>query len=238
MQFSRGCPYQCDFCDVTTLFGRRPRFKTAAQTIAELDNIYRRGWRGKIYFVDDNLMANRPSLKNELLPAIIQWKQGKRGISFHTQITMNLADDQELMDLMYEAGFDWVFIGIETPDEGSLAECNKKQNLHRDLPEQIRRLQRNGLQVQGGFIVGFDHDPPDIFRRQYELIQNNGIVMAMVGLLQAPAGHGALQAAASARAGSSAGCPANNVMDDTNIVTRMDRETLRSQLSGVGEGAL
>jgi radical SAM superfamily enzyme YgiQ (UPF0313 family) len=227
LQFSRGCPYQCDFCDVTTLFGRRPRFKTAPQTIAELDNIYRTGWRGKIYFLDDNLMANKSCLKSELLPAIIQWKRGKRGISFHTQITMNLADDQELMDLMYEAGFDWVFIGIETPDEGSLAECNKKQNLHRDLPEQIRRLQRNGLQVQGGFIVGFDHDPPDIFRRQYELIQNNGIVMAMVGLLQAPTGtelykrlklEGRILGAVSG----------DNVVDDTNIVTRMDRETLRA----------
>jgi radical SAM superfamily enzyme YgiQ (UPF0313 family) len=227
VQFSRGCPYQCDFCDVTTLFGRRPRFKTAAQTIAELDNICRSGWRGKIYFVDDNLMANKPCLKTELLPAIIQWKRGKRGISFHTQITMNLADDQELMDLMYEAGFDWVFIGIETPDAGSLAECNKKQNLHRDLPEQIRRLQRNGLQVQGGFIVGFDHDPPDIFRRQYELIQNNGIVMAMVGLLQAPVGTELFKRLE--REGRLIGeFSGNNVMDDTNIITRMDRETLRS----------
>ena len=227
VQFSRGCPYHCDFCDVTTLFGRRPRFKTAAQTIAELDNIYRTGWRGKIYFVDDNLMANKPCLKDELLPAIIQWKREKRGISFHTQITMNLADDQELMDLMYEAGFDWVFIGIETPDAGSLAECNKKQNLHRDLPEQIRRLQRNGLQVQGGFIVGFDHDPPDIFRRQYELIQNNGIVMAMVGILQAPTGTDLFKRLQ--REGRIRGeyC-ANNVADDTNVVTRMDRDTLRN----------
>jgi radical SAM superfamily enzyme YgiQ (UPF0313 family) len=227
VQFSRGCPYQCDFCDVTTLFGRRPRFKTAAQTIAELDNIYRGGWRGKIYFVDDNLMANKPCLKTELLPAIIHWKRGKRGISFHTQITMNLADDQELMDLMYEAGFDWIFIGIETPDEGSLAECNKKQNLHRNLPEQIRRLQRNGLQVQGGFIVGFDHDPPDIFRRQYELIQNNGIVMAMVGLLQAPTGTELYKRLKSEGRILGKVC-GDNVVDDTNIVTRMDREILRT----------
>ncbi len=227
VQFSRGCPYQCDFCDVTTLFGRRPRFKTAAQTIAELDNLYRTGWRGKIYFVDDNLMANKPCLKGELLPAIIQWKRGKRGISFHTQITMNLADDQELMDLMYEAGFDWIFIGIETPDEGSLTECNKKQNLHRNMPEQIRRLQRNGLQVQGGFIVGFDHDPPDIFQRQYDLIQNNGIVMAMVGLLQAPTGTELYKRLK--REGRIVGLVSgDNVVDDTNIVTRMDRETLRT----------
>jgi len=228
VQFSRGCPYQCEFCDVTTLFGRRPRIKTVAQTVAELDGIYRVGWRGKIYFVDDNLMGNRPFLKNELLPAIIRWKHGKRSISFHTQITMNLADDQEIMDLMYEAGFDWVFIGIETPDEGSLAECNKKQNLHRNLPEQIRRLQRNGLQVQGGFIVGFDHDPPDIFRRQYELIQTSGIAMAMVGLLQAPVGTDLFKRLK--REGRLIGeFSGNNVMDDTNIITRMDRDTLRTK---------
>jgi len=228
LQFSRGCPYQCEFCDVTTLFGRRPRVKTTAQTIAELDNIYEVGWRGKIYFVDDNLMADRPALRRELLPAIIRWRRGKRGISFHTQITLNLADDQELMDLMYEAGFDWIFIGIETPDEESLAECNKKQNLHRNLPEQIRRLQRNGLQVQGGFIIGFDHDPPDIFHRQYELIQSNGIVMAMVGLLQALTGTELYKRLK--REGRLLGeFSGNNVMDDTNIVTRMDRDTLRSR---------
>jgi radical SAM superfamily enzyme YgiQ (UPF0313 family) len=131
------------------------------------------------------------------------------------------------MDLMYEAGFDWVFIGIETPDEGSLAECNKKQNLHRDLPEQIRRLQRNGLQVQGGFIVGFDHDPPDIFRRQYELIQKNGIVMAMVGLLQAPTGTELYKRLKSEGRILGAVC-GDNVVDDTNIITRMDRDVLRT----------
>ena len=119
LQFSRGCPYHCEFCDVTALFGRRPRIKTAAQIVAELDNIHQTGWRGKIYFVDDNLMCNKAYLKNDLLPAIIHWKRGKRGVSFHTQITMNLADDQELMDLMYEAGFDWIFIGIETPDKAA-----------------------------------------------------------------------------------------------------------------------
>ncbi len=227
VQFSRGCPYQCEFCDVTALFGRRPRTKTAAQIVAELDNIYRLGWRGKIYFVDDNLMGNKPYLKKELLPAIIDWKRDKRGISFHTQITLNLADDQEMIDQMYEAGFDWVFIGIETPDEGSLTECNKTQNLRRNMPAQIRRLQRNGLQVQGGFIVGFDHDPPEIFQRQYDLIQQNGIVMAVVGILQAPVGTELYKRLL--REGRIRGeyC-ANNVTDDTNVVTRMDRETLRS----------
>jgi radical SAM superfamily enzyme YgiQ (UPF0313 family) len=227
LQFSRGCPYQCEFCDVTTLFGRRPRIKTTQQTIAELDNIYNVGWRGRIYLVDDNLMGNRPALRNELLPAIIKWKQGKPGISFHTQITLNLADDQELMDLMYEAGFDWIFIGIETPHEDSLAECNKKQNMRRNMPEQIRCLQRNGLQVQGGFIVGFDHDPPDIFCRQYELIQNSGIAMAMVGVLQALTGTELYKRLK--REGRLIGSfSGNNVMDETNIVTRMDREELRT----------
>jgi len=207
-------------------FGRRPRNKTYTQILAELDHIYNLGWRGRVYFVDDNLMSNKPYLKRHLLPSLIEWRRHKRGLSFHTQITLNLADDQELMDLMYEAGFDWVFIGIETPDESSLVECRKKQNLHRNLPDQIRLLHRSGLQVQGGFIIGFDNDPPDIFQRQFELIQANGIVMAMVGLLQALPGtelyrrlerEGRLL-------GDSSG---NNVIDDTNIVTRMDRERLR-----------
>ena len=227
VQFSRGCPYQCEFCDVTALFGRRPRSKTAAQILAELNNIYSTGWRGKIYFVDDNIMGSRPYLKQTLLPALIEWKRGKSGISFHTQITMNLADDKEMVDMMYEAGFDWIFIGIETPNEASLAECKKKQNLHRDLPEQIRFLQRSGLQVQAGFIVGFDNDPPDIFQRQFELIQRSGIVMAMVGLLQAPVGTELYKRLE--REGRLSGeYFANNVIDDTNVITRMDRETLRS----------
>jgi radical SAM superfamily enzyme YgiQ (UPF0313 family) len=227
VQFCRGCPCQCEFCGVTTLFGRRPRIKTVEQTVAELDGIYRIGWRGKIFFVDDNLMADRPALKQELLPAIIRWKRGKRGISFHTQINLTVADDQELMDLMYEAGFEWVFIGIETPHEESLVECHKKQNLHRNLPAQIRRLQHNGLLVQGGFIIGFDHDPPDIFHRQFELIQENGVAEAMVGVLQAPTGTALYQRLK--REGRIIGeCSGNNVMDDTNILTRMDRDTLRT----------
>jgi radical SAM superfamily enzyme YgiQ (UPF0313 family) len=226
VQYSRGCPYQCDFCNVTTLFGRRPRVKSAGQVIAELDGIYRLGWRGKIYFVDDNLMCDKGHLKAEVLPAIIQWKRGKPGLSFHTQITINLADDQELMELMYEAGFDWVFIGIETPEEESLSECGKRQNLHRNLPEQVRRLHRAGLQVQGGFIVGFDHDSPEVFRRQFRLIQDNGIVMAMVGLLQAPAGT-PLYARLEQEGRILGDISGSNDIDETNFVTRMDGEVLR-----------
>jgi len=188
IQFSRGCPYNCEFCNVTVLFGHRPRTKTAEQIIAELDGLYNLGWRGGIFFVDDNLIGNKRCLKTELLPALIEWRKDKTGIPFNTQVSINLADDEQLMQMMVEAGFSTVFIGIETPDEDSLAECNKKLNRNRDLVEDVKRIQRAGLEVQGGFIVGFDNDTPSIFQRQIDFIQKSGIVTAMVGLLQAPPG--------------------------------------------------
>lgn len=186
VQFSRGCPFDCEFCDVTAKFGRTPRIKAAAQVVAELDALYRLGWRGPVFFVDDNLIGNKRMLKTELLPALIDW-QRRRGkcIPFYTEASINLADDPDLMTLMSEAGFDTVFIGVETPDAGALAECNKRQNTGRDLIADIKKIQRAGLQVQGGFIVGFDHDAPNIFQRQIEFIQRSGIVTAMVGLLNA-----------------------------------------------------
>jgi len=187
-QFSRGCPYNCDFCNVTALFGHRPRIKTAEQIIAELDSLYDLGWRGGVFFVDDNFIGNKRSLKIELLPALIEWQKEKGGIPFHTEVSINLADDEELMQMMVEAGFGTVFIGIETPDEDSLTECSKNQNKGRDLVQDVKRIQRAGLQVQGGFIVGFDNDTPSIFQRQIDFIQKSGIVTAMVGLLQAPPG--------------------------------------------------
>ena len=185
VQFSRGCPFDCDFCNVTELFGHRPRAKTGAQIVTELDGLYRAGWRGPVFFVDDNLIGNRRQLKEDLLPALIAWKKGKPGIAFNTEASINLADDPELMRLMVDAGFSTVFIGIETPDESSLAECSKKQNRGRDLLENVRTIQRAGIQVQAGFIVGFDSDAPSIFQRQVDFIQKSGIVTAMVGLLQA-----------------------------------------------------
>jgi radical SAM superfamily enzyme YgiQ (UPF0313 family) len=188
IQYSRGCPYNCDFCNVTVLFGRRPRTKNARQLIVELDSLYERGWRGRVFFVDDNLIGNKRHLKTEILPALIEWQKGNKQIGFGTEVSINLADDEELMGMMVEAGFDTVFIGIETPDEDSLAECSKHQNKNRDLIESVKRIQRVGLQVQGGFIVGFDHDTPSIFQRQIDFIQTSGIVSAMVGLLQAPPG--------------------------------------------------
>jgi len=188
IQYSRGCPFDCEFCNITALLGHRPRVKTAQQIIRELEGAYRLGWRGNIFFVDDNLIGNKKHLKNELLPALIEWRKGKVGLRFSTEVSINLADDDELMELMYEAGFDTVFIGVETPDEDGLAECNKKQNQHRDLIGDIKRIQRHGMQVQGGFILGFDSDTLSIFQRQVEFIQKSGIVTAMVGLLQAPIG--------------------------------------------------
>ena len=188
IQFSRGCPYNCEFCNVTALFGHRPRTKSAQQIIAELDSLYNLGWRAGVFFVDDNFIGNKRSLKTELLPALIEWQKEKGGMPFHTEVSINLADDEELMQMMVEAGFGTVFIGIETPDEDSLTECSKNQNVNRDLVEDVKRIQRAGLQVQGGFIVGFDNDTPSIFQRQIDFIQKSGIVTAMVGLLQAPPG--------------------------------------------------
>jgi len=188
IQYSRGCPYNCDFCNITAMLGHRPRLKTAGQIVAELNALYNLGWRRNIFFVDDNFIGNKPILKDEVLPALIEWRKGKVGCNFITEASINLSDDNELMEMMVHAGFISVFIGIETPDEISLTECHKTQNKNRDLVESVKRLQHSGLQVMGGFIVGFDSDTTSIFQRQIEFIQKSGIVTAMVGLLQAPIG--------------------------------------------------
>lgn len=188
IQFSRGCPFNCDFCNVTALLGHRPRTKTVAQIIAELDSLYELGWRKSIFFVDDNFIGNKKQIKSEVLPALIEWRKGKTGMPFSTEASINLADDPELLRLMVQAGFDTVFVGIESPNEDSLTECSKSQNKGRDLVESVKHLQRAGLQVQGGFIVGFDNDASTIFQQQIDFIQKSGIVTAMVGLLQAPLG--------------------------------------------------
>ncbi len=156
IQFSRGCPFNCEFCNVTTLFGNRSRLKISQQIISELDRIYAAGWRGSIFFVDDNFIGNKGYLKRYLLPALIKWRQDKKGCIFFTEASINLADDPELLDLMVTACFDSVFIGIESPDEVSLTECHKIQNKNRDLLESVKIIHRSGLQVMGGFIVGMD----------------------------------------------------------------------------------
>ncbi|HDP95487.1 MAG TPA: DUF4070 domain-containing protein [Candidatus Aminicenantes bacterium] len=187
LQYSRGCPYNCEFCSITALFGRRVRTKSAGQVVAELNSLYDRGWRGGVFFVDDNFIGNRPALKTEVLPPIIEWmKQHRSPFNFNTEASIDLADDDELLTLMVKAGFDQVFIGIETPDKDSLVACGKMQNAGRDLDSSVKHIQASGLEVTGGFIVGFDNDSPSIFHRQIEFIQNSGIVTAMVGLLNAP----------------------------------------------------
>lgn len=225
IQFSRGCPFNCDFCNVTALLGHMPRTKDVAQIIAELDTLYQQGWREGIFFVDDNLIGNKRQLKSELLPALIQWQQDKTGLTFSTEISINLADDEQLMDMMVEAGFTSVFIGIETPSDEGLAECSKKQNLHRNLVADVKRIQRAGLQVQGGFIVGFDSDTASIFQRQISFIQNSGVVMAMVGLLQAPPGTRLYQRLKS-EGRLLEKISGNNVDGTTNVLTRMSLEKL------------
>jgi len=186
IQYSRGCPFNCEFCDITLLYGHIPRTKGKDQVVAELESLYSQGWRGGVFFVDDNFIGNKSKLKKDVLPAIAKWMEQRRHpFSFITQASINLSDDEELMRLMVQAGFDTVFVGIETPNEESLSECSKFQNKNRDLIACVKKIQRLGLQVQGGFIVGFDNDPVSIFERQIKFIQKSGIVTAMVGLLNA-----------------------------------------------------
>lgn len=189
IQYSRGCPYDCEFCDITVLYGRVPRTKTKEQLLAELESLSALGWKGSVFFVDDNFIGNRGKLKSEILPAIIEWtERRKHPFSLNTEASINLADDEELMRLMAQAGFDTVFVGIESPNEGSLIECKKIPNKNRDLAASVKKIQQFGLQVQGGFIVGFDNDPGSIFEHLVHFIQETGIVTAMVGLLNAPNG--------------------------------------------------
>ena len=187
IQYSRGCPFNCEFCDITALFGHKVRTKSPEQIVDELDLLFDSGWRGPVFFVDDNFIGHKRRLKDALLPAIILWmQQHKYPFNFTTEASIDLSDDKELMEQMVEAGFAKVFVGIETPEEGCLTECNKIQNNKRDLLHSVHIIQGSGMEVTGGFIVGFDNDPPNIFQRQIDFIQSSGIITAMVGLLNAP----------------------------------------------------
>jgi radical SAM superfamily enzyme YgiQ (UPF0313 family) len=185
VQFSRGCPHHCEFCGITFLDGRLLRTKNAGQILAELEVFYRAGWRYQVMFVDDNFIGHRQRLKREILPALAAWmKEKKYPFNFLTQASLDIADDQDLMDKMVLAGFDTVFIGVESLNDGSLEECGKSQNRNRDMFASVKRIQASGLQVQGGFLVGFDQDPPEVFRQQAEFVQATGIATAMMNMLK------------------------------------------------------
>ncbi len=187
IQYSRGCPFNCEFCNITSLFGRKVRTKTTRQVLAELQKLYELNWKDNIFFVDDNFIGNKKVLKNDLLPAIIKWMEERNHpFTFNTEVSVNIADDDELLELLAQAGFNSVFVGIESPDEECLSECNKVQNINRDLHGSVRKIQQKGLQVTAGFIVGFDHDNQSVFQRQIDFINKSGIVSSMVGLLNAP----------------------------------------------------
>lgn len=187
IQVSRGCPFACDFCEITTFLGHKVRMKETRQILEELQLLYDLNWRGPVVVVDDNFIGNKNKIKHDLLPAMKKWMQiNKYPFVFNAETSVDLADDEELMSLMIQAGFTSTFVGIETPEEHSLIACNKVQNRNRDLLESVKKMQEAGLQVSAGFIVGFDSDTPGVFQRQIDFIQQSGIVAAMVGLLNAP----------------------------------------------------
>jgi radical SAM superfamily enzyme YgiQ (UPF0313 family) len=188
VQYSRGCPFNCEFCDIIEIYGRRPRTKPVAQVLAEFDRLYDAGWRGPVFIVDDNFIGNKPKVR-VLLSAIVEWSAARgKPFRFITEASLNLSDDPELLQMMKDASFASVFLGIETPDESSLLATNKLQNTRRDLLESIAIIQNYGIEVMGGFILGFDTDREDVFDRLVDFIQQSAIPIAMVGLLQAMPG--------------------------------------------------
>jgi len=227
VQFSRGCPFDCEFCDIVVMNGRVPRTKAPEQLVRELEALRRAGWKDMVFIVDDNFIGHRKHAR-QLLHALVAWRK-KMGpsIGFLTEASVNLADYPDICELMVQAGFKKIFLGLETPESESLAECNKVQNEKRDLAESVRTLQRAGLEVMGGFIVGFDADPHDIFKRQFEFIQRTGVVTAMVGLLTALP-QTALYQRLKREGRILAETRGNNTDAVLNFVTRLDRDMLIS----------
>jgi radical SAM superfamily enzyme YgiQ (UPF0313 family) len=226
IQVSRGCPFSCDFCEITSLLGHKFRMKNSSQIIDELEVLYNLNWRGSVSIVDDNFIGNIKEIKTGLLPAMYKWmKSHKFPFEFNIQSSINLADDKEMMDLMVKIGFISTFIGIETPDEISLRSCNKVQNKNRDLLRCIQSIQKTGIQVSGGFIVGFDSDTSGVFQRQIDFIQKSGIVSAMVGLLNAPK-NTLLYKRMEAENRLTVEATGNNTDSSMNFIPKMDRKEL------------
>ena len=184
IQYSRGCPFSCEFCDIIEIYGRVPRTKSNQQVIAEFNALKSLGWRGPLFIVDDNFIGNKKNVR-QLVPVLADWqKENGYPFSLLTEASVNLADDDELLDHMRDAGFRRVFLGIETPVEASLKEAQKTQN-RGNLLDSVKKIQNYGMEVMGGFIVGFDHDPENIFDLQIEFIRESAIPLAMVGMLNA-----------------------------------------------------
>jgi radical SAM superfamily enzyme YgiQ (UPF0313 family) len=225
VQFSRGCPFTCEFCDIIEIYGRRPRTKTPDQVCAELDQLYRLGWRGSVFMVDDNFIGNKKSVK-ALLPRLIQWMRDHNfPFTLYTEASMNLAEDEELLGMLREAHFTRVFLGIETPVAESLKETTKFQNLRKDLLESVKLIQAYGLEVMAGFIVGFDNDPPDVFDRQIAFIREAAIPLSMVGLLSALP-NTQLWRRLKAEGRLLKASLGNNTLVDLNFIPRMDAQEL------------
>jgi radical SAM superfamily enzyme YgiQ (UPF0313 family) len=186
VQFSRGCPFQCEFCDIITIYGRKPRMKSSQQLIAELDLLRSLGWRNEVFIVDDNFIGNSKHALQLAKDLAVWGDTHKRPFSFYTEASIDLADRPDLMQAMVEANFMYVFIGIETPSAEALKSSKKFQNLRKDNLAQVRVIQEAGLWVLAGFIVGFDSDDETIFERQREFIERTAITWAMAGILQAP----------------------------------------------------
>jgi hypothetical protein len=185
VQSSRGCPFNCEFCDIIEMFGRVPRYKLPEQFTGELDRLYKTGYRGPLFIVDDNFIGNKRKVR-ELLEHVIRWQKSRNyPFTLFTEASVNLAQDGPLIDLMVEAGIDMVFLGIETPIQATLEQAQKQQNTKADILESIEIIQSKGIEVMGGFIVGFDSDPENIFDLQIDFIQKSGIPLAMIGTMVA-----------------------------------------------------
>jgi radical SAM superfamily enzyme YgiQ (UPF0313 family) len=226
LQFSRGCPFACEFCDITAMFGRQPRTKPPKKIIAELEAIRSTGFKGDVFFVDDNFIGNKPAVR-ELLPLVERWRNATRApLSFYTEASINLAMDEELMEQMVRSGFNATFVGIETPSACALRETGKLQNTRCDLTDAVHRLLAHGLDVWGGFILGFDSEGEDIFDRMIGFVQKSGIPYAMVGMLLAlpntPLYHRL------AREGRLKGLPdaRGDQFGSTNFITKLDTRTM------------
>ncbi len=184
IQFSRGCPFQCEFCDIIVLYGRKPRTKTPQQLLAELQRLYDLGWRGSVFMVDDNFIGNKRNVKL-LLKELKEWmKEKEYPFTFDTEASVDLAKDEELMELMIDCGFKKVFLGIETPDESSLSLTQKFQNTRDPLSESVDKITKTGLQVMAGFIIGFDGEKSGAGDRIVHFVEQTGIPLAMFSMLQ------------------------------------------------------